>query len=106
MDADLSTFVRDALVEIAEGVIQANKVVMTAHKIETRIFQLSGLVRGKDAPGVRFDVAVVARSESSKGAGGKLRVAVVDVGAGASGARSREEISRIAFEVALLRDFG
>ena len=97
---ELSAFVRNALVQIAKGVREANDELKDAAKRQYEVFSLRHN-KGDSAkiPGVKFDVAVTAASGQKDKAG--FFVALVNIGGGADTEKSREGemVHRIQFEV-------
>jgi hypothetical protein len=49
--------------------------------------------------GIRFDVAVTVSTEKESIGGGKIKIAVVDIGGDKTSASREEYISRISFEI-------
>lgn len=106
---ELEEFIEKTLISIKKGINNAN----------FKIAEDDGKVLGKDAvvqyimtPNnrekrsqmIRFDIAVTVGSEKASEGGGKIKIAVADLG-GTKGSISKEEsISRIIFEVSPYRD--
>jgi len=97
---ELSEFIRNALVQIAKGVREANEELTNPEKQEWEVFNLRhNKGDSSKIPGVKFDVAVTAASGQTDKAG--FFVALVNVGGGANTEKTREGeiVHRIQFEV-------
>ena len=96
---DLKSFVRSALIEMAEGVREANAHLKTLTGVsEKKAYWLDS---GGDAEesGVSFDVAVVSSSsETAEGKGG-LAIAGVGIGVKGESVTEAQSVSRIRFFV-------
>jgi hypothetical protein len=100
---DLKTFVKTTLLEIAEGIKDAQDVVGTRAgnaKInpETHYGQDKG--HGKSTP-VDFDVALTVSDKSEGEVHGGLKVAGIGIGGKKAGESTQEVVSRIRFSVQL-----
>jgi hypothetical protein len=97
---ELSEFIRNALVQIAKGVQEANEELKKPEKQQFEVFNLRHN-RGDSSkiPGIKFDVAVTTASGQKNKAG--FFVALVNIGGGASTEKSKEgEVAhRIQFEI-------
>ena len=97
---ELSEFIRNALVQIAKGVREANDELKDPGKHQYEVYNLRHNI-GDSAkiPGVKFDVAVTAASRQTDKAG--FFVALVNIGGGADTEKSKEgeRVHRIQFEV-------
>ncbi|MBI3570633.1 MAG: hypothetical protein HY082_05965 [Gammaproteobacteria bacterium] len=99
---ELSDFIRNALVQIAKGVREANKELQNPEKNQFTVFNLHHNVGDSSKkPGVKFDVAVTAASGQKDKAG--FFVALVNIGGGANTEKSKEGevVHRIQFEVGI-----
>jgi len=101
-EIELSTFIENALVEIARGIRSANEKLMDPNNNQFQVFSLRDN-RGDSSkiPGVKFDVAVTVASKQKDSAG--FVVALLNIGAGANTEKSRgnEAAHRIQFEVGI-----
>lgn len=107
--AELSAFVRDALLHIAEGVAQANKEASQRYREgqKTLFFEIErgdrGDMKGREL--IEFDIAVTVTSKGTKGAGAGFGIGVVgaQIGGkiGSSEEAQRAHVSRIRFGVYL-----
>jgi hypothetical protein len=100
---DLKTFVKTTLLEIAQGIKDAQDVVGTLPgnaKInpETHFNQDKG--HGNSTP-VDFDVALTVSEKSEGGVHGGLQIAGVSLGGKKTGESIQEVVSRIRFSVQL-----
>jgi hypothetical protein len=96
---DLDQFITTTLFSIKKGINNAN----------VQIAKDAGKTLGVDATiqyeidrqnkGIRFDVAVTVSAEKGAKGGGKIRVAVIDVGGNKTSSTKEEYVSRISFEV-------
>jgi hypothetical protein len=106
---ELQTFIQDALVQIASGVVGANKEMRKAEmaKYTNSPFRLHSNLgdNAKRHPGVDFDVAVSVQSDSKIDGGAKIAVMkVVNLGGGAESSDSHSIQHRIKFSVGLHQD--
>jgi hypothetical protein len=98
---ELEEFITTTLLSIKRGIRAAN--VASAED--------EGKILGEDATiqyqidkkekngGINFDVAVTVSNGSKKQGGGKIRVAVLDVGGEKSSSSQEEHVSRISFSI-------
>ncbi|MBX4197848.1 hypothetical protein KW782_00770 [Candidatus Parcubacteria bacterium] len=96
---ELEDFITTTLLEIQRGIRNANiKIAKEAGKKlgvdETIQYQID---RGNK--GIKFDVAVTVSNEKGGEGGGKIKVAVIDVGGSKTTASKEEYVSHITFEV-------
>ena len=97
---ELSEFIRNALIQIAKGVKEANDELKNPEKDQFEVFNLRhNKGDSSKIPGIKFDVAVTAASGQKDKAG--FFVALVNIGGGANTEKSKEgEVAhRIQFEV-------
>lgn len=99
---ELSEFIRNALIQIAKGVKEANEELKNSEKNQFEVFNLR-CNKGDSSkiPGIKFDVAVTAASGQKDKAG--FFVALVNIGGGANTEKSKEgEVAhRIQFEIGI-----
>ena len=96
----LSDFIRNALVQIAKGVQEANEELKNPEKQQWEVFNpRHNKGDSSKIPGVKFDVAVTAASGQKDKAG--FFVALVNIGGGANTEKSKEGevVHRIQFEI-------
>jgi hypothetical protein len=103
---ELQTFIQDALVQIASGVVGANKEMRAAGmaKYTNSPFRLHSNLgdNAKKHPGVDFDVAVSVQSGSKAEGSGKIAVMdIVNIGGGAESTNAQSIQHRIKFSVGL-----
>lgn len=99
---ELAQFIRDSLVEIANGLHDANEAIMAQRASQGRPFEILPVQQTGDARSqIEFDVAVTASSTEATKGGGGLKVAVVSAGLEASREAGEERVSRIKFQVVI-----
>ncbi|HEV8262657.1 MAG TPA: hypothetical protein VGQ19_18120 [Burkholderiales bacterium] len=108
---ELKEFIRDVLVQIAEGVRDADAAVSAAGGVASpaarsgpiataRETHFATLESGAPVFLVDFDVAITVSESSDKGAAARLNIATVfSAGLGAKEAESTASISRVRFKV-------
>ena len=108
---ELKEFIRDVLIQIAEGVRDADAAVLDAGGIASpatkhgpiagaRETHFATLESGAPVFLVDFDVAVTVSESSDKGADARLRIATVfSAGVGAKELESTASVSRVRFKV-------
>jgi hypothetical protein len=106
---ELQTFIQDALVQIASGVVGANKEMRKSEmaKYTNSPFRLHSNLgdNAKRHPGVDFDVAVSVESGRTTEGAGKIAVMdIVKIGGGAESSNSQSVQHRIKFSVGLHQD--
>ena len=98
----LSDFIKNVLIQVANGVRKANAELKDPAKNQFEVFSLRHN-KGDSSknPGVKFDVAVTAASGQKDNAG--FFVALVNIGGGANTEKTKEgEIAhRIQFEIGI-----
>ena len=116
---DLQSFIRETLVQIAQGIEEANSrlaekgslakvnpptIALYNDKEGYAYVVASGDFKSKNAivPIVEFDVAVHGAESTKDGKGGALRVAVAELGGKRETERSTSSISHIHFRVPML----
>jgi len=101
-EVQLSTFIENALIEIAKGVRGANEMLKEPNNNQFEVFSLRDN-RGDSnkIPGIKFDVAVTASAKQSDKA--SFVVALMHIAGGANTEKSRgnETAHRIQFEVGI-----
>jgi hypothetical protein len=95
---DLKDFIRQSLVEITEGLSEANTAIRQAGGTDLNTFLLAP-GEGKRDDGVNFDVAVTTRATRDVRGKASVGIKVLGLEAGAGGQRARESVSRIRFTV-------
>jgi hypothetical protein len=107
---DVREFIRDVLVDIVEGVKEAQNRegvggyiapdAIGGHEFpkESGVHHQARII----STVVKFDMAVTAESAHSGGAGGKVRIAVVEANLGGALESKNTQVSRIQFSVPLL----
>ena len=102
----LQDFVKETLVQIANGAKEASEEVLKAGGVVNPVN--SGFIPnvGKNGTSVQFDVALATSEEQSKS--GKFGVVVFDIGMGVKGGAKTDttSTSRVAFSVPLLLPIG
>lgn len=97
---ELSDFIRNALIQIAKGVREANTELKNPQKNQWDVFNLRhNKGDSSKIPGIKFDVAVTAASGQKDKAG--FFIALVNIGGGANTEKTKEGevVHRIQFEV-------
>jgi hypothetical protein len=98
----LREFIKNVLIDVAQGIRDANAVLKNPDKNQYEVFNLRKN-KGDYAkiPGIQFDVAVTASSETKAKAG--FMVALVTFGGGASAEKAFDNVltQRIKFEVGI-----
>lgn len=113
-DMELQQFIEETLVQIAQGIVAANKALESTGAIvspERLIRSFADKAAGRSPttkPGdppvhrVEFDVAVIVSSSSATSGGAGVKLAVVDLGTkGESGHKNTSE-SRIKFSIPMI----
>ncbi len=98
----LKDFIRDTLIEIAEGIRAANGQLEDPEKQQFGVFMLRhNLGDQSKIPGIQFDIAVTVAKNQHDKAG--FMVALVNIGGGATTEKklSDEVVHRIRFEVGI-----
>jgi hypothetical protein len=97
---ELSEFIRNALIQIAKGVREANEELKNPEQQQWEVFSLRhNKGDSSKIPGIKFDVAVTVASGQKDKAG--FFVALVNIGGGANTEKTKEGelVHRIQFEV-------
>jgi len=99
---ELKEFIKNTLVEIAQGIRTANDELKNLDKNQFKVFNLRRNI-GDDSkiPGIQFDIAVTAAKDQKDKAG--FMIALVNLGGAASTekALSNELVHRIKFEIGI-----
>lgn len=108
---ELKTFIKQVLIEIADGVREANKVSgrtleggKRTHPFIIEQSAAGGLRTSEDL--IEFDIAVTASESRSGKGGGGLKVYGVGIGGEKASSSSTETASRIRFKVAVGEKIG
>lgn len=96
---ELEEFITTTLLSIKKGIRGANLKISEEDGKTLGIDDTIQYQINHDSKGVKFDVAVTVSNESETEGGGKIRVAVVDIGGGKTITSKEEHISRISFEI-------
>ena len=106
-NVELRDFIRNALVEIASGIREANKELKDpARPSDAPSFTLRSN-RGDSSriPGITFDIAVTATKNQKDKAGFMVALASIGGGAATEKGFGGETAHRIKFEVGIYHDF-
>jgi len=103
---ELNTFIKETLVQIQQGVKEANiaiahnegKKVRVNGEMMYTIDQSRGSQKDKDA-GISFDIAVTVTSEKTVGGEGRINVVGMSLGGGKNSTSIEQNVSRIKFKV-------
>ena len=98
----LREFIKNVLIDVAQGIRDANAVLKNPDKQQFEVFNLRRNIGDyAKIPGIQFDVAVTASAESKTKAG--FMVALVNIGGGASTEKALDNVltHRIKFEVGI-----
>src|SRR3546814_5477166 len=98
-DMDLKTFISSTLVQIVEGVAEAQGQV-AAHG-SARINPAGDDANYTEPKDVAFDIAVTVKESASGGGKAGISVAMFKIGGGAEATAASEAISRIKFSIPL-----
>ena len=101
---DLESFIKEALVQISNGVEQANedlkpKRVKKDGAELPKLFLLAPGVKKEHGHGVHFDVAVTTHSIDEGKGGVKFKLAIAEANLGGKIKSSEKAISRVQFSV-------
>jgi len=97
---ELKEFIKSALIQVAQGVREANDQLKNPDKNQYEVFNLRhNKGDSSKIPGIKFDVAITAESGQKDKAG--FFVALANIGGAASTEKSKgdELIHRIQFEI-------
>jgi len=99
---ELQEFVTETLLEISNGVHEANNIRLGEKAKDpnaSRTFFLRPGSKSENGAGIEFDVAVTTKKAGEGKAGAKLKLSVVEAELGGGGGASKESVSRIRFTV-------
>ncbi len=103
---ELKDFIRDALVQIASGINEANQAVRAERQNRAGAFMLrANIGDAAKIPGVAFDIAVTATKNQRDKAGFMVALASIGGGAATEKGFGGEATHRIKFEVGIERQF-
>jgi len=96
---ELEEFIATTLFSIKKGIRDANIKIAEddGGKLGTNVSCQYEISAG--GKGIKFDVAVTVSNEKGSKGGGKVKIAVVDIGGGINSLSREEYVSRISFEV-------
>lgn len=99
---ELKDFIKNALVDIAEGIRGANEALKNPDKHQFEVFNLR-CNKGDFAkiPGIQFDVAVTASKNQKDKAGFMVALATLGAGANTEKGTTGELTHRIKFEIGI-----
>lgn len=103
---ELKDFIKNALINIAEGIRGANEELKTPDKHRFEVFNLRrNIGDNSKIPGIQFDIAVTITKDQKDKAG--FVVALMNIGAGANTEKgvSNEMVHRIKFEVGIAEEW-
>jgi hypothetical protein len=113
---DLKEFIRESLVQIANGIIEANKALAGTSAV-VNPYNVQAYSKGAKAYGrvnaafeekdslvelVKFDVAVTTEAGTQTGGGIKISIASIGVGAEGKSTGSQSNESRIKFNIPMV----
>ncbi len=101
---ELEEFIKTTLVNIKNGITEANKTLAEAEgksmdKDGHAYFVMEPFNRDKKEGFIVFDVAVTIGQESKASGGAKIKIAVAGLGGEMSDALTQEHVSRIKFHI-------
>jgi len=96
---ELEEFITTTLLSIKKGIRNANLKISEDDGKTLGVDDTIHYEIDRNNKGIKFDIAVTISNEKETEGGGKIRVAVVDIGGGKTLTTSEEHISRISFEV-------
>lgn len=101
---DLKEFIKTTLVDIKNGISEANKELAKSEgkemgKDANAYFAIFPHNSEKKEGYVAFDVALTISQESKSSGGGKIKIAVAGLGGEISDASTQEHVSRIKFNI-------
>lgn len=102
----LDSFIRNTLVDITNGVIEANKKITGSEEPKGKLPFILFPMHDTKSCSIDFDVAITVKAESGGKGSGKFRLFVVDADLKGGGGISKENISRVKFSVNVDRHIG
>ncbi len=100
---ELEDFITTTLLSIKKGIRNANIKIAENDGKKLGVDETIQYEIDAESKGIKFDVAVTVSGAKATEGGGKIRVAVVDIGGGKSSSSKEEHASRISFEVSAFR---
>lgn len=100
---ELEDFITTTLQGIKKGVRNANIKIAENDGKKLGIDETIQYEIDRANKGIKFDIAVTVSGERATEGGGKIRVAVVEVGVGGNSFAKEEHVSRISFEVSAFK---
>ncbi len=100
---ELEDFITMTLLSIKKGIRNANVKIAENDGKKLGVDETIQYEIDRDNKGIKFDIAVTVSGEKATEGGGKIRVAVVDVGGGKTSSSKEERVSRISFEVSAFK---
>lgn len=101
---ELQEFITETLIEISNGVHEANNIRLgenATNSNTSRTFFLRPGSKSENGSGIEFDVAVTTKKSGDGKAGAKLKLSVVEAELGGGGGASKESVSRIKFTISI-----
>ena len=96
---ELAEFIKESLVQVYNGMKNANNEICKANQNAYRIFTLTASRGERKGSAVEFDIAVALKSEGKTGGNVGLKIAVMEAALGKAQQSSQESVSRIKFKV-------
>jgi len=98
---ELKDFIRQSLLEISEGLKEANSSYKESRNTESNAFLLKPGGNENEGKGIRFDIAVTTKSESETSGKAGIGIKVVALNSEGKSTKGSESISRINFTVTI-----
>lgn len=96
---ELDNFITTTLLSIKKGIRDANIKICENDGKKLGIDDTIQYEIDRGSKGIKFDIAVTVNKEDASEGGGKIRVAVIDIGGNTNISTKEEKVSRISFEV-------
>jgi len=101
---ELDTFIKEALVQISNGIQSANEALAPVRKKPDgtdlpKLYLLAPGTRQEQGHGIHFDVAITSSMADEGKGGAKVKLAVVEVDLGGNLKTAEQAVSRIQFSV-------
>ncbi len=100
---ELEEFITTTLLSIKKGIQEANICISKQKGKTLGIDDDIQYEIHRESKGIKFDIAVTVSNEKEAEGGGKIKVAVLDIGGGKTTTSKEEHISRISFEVSAFK---
>jgi hypothetical protein len=100
---ELEDFISTTLLSIKNGIRNTNIKIAENNGKKLGVDETVQYEIDRDNKGIKFDIAVTVSGEKAVEGGGKIRVAVVDIGGGKTSSSKEEHVSRINFEVSAFK---